>query len=156
YSGPDSFSYTMTDGFGKTSTATVNLNVVITLTSIAISPSSASLTNGQMQQFSAVGYDQANNPMNPQPTFTWSIVSGTGTLTPRGAIDATATFTLGQNTEDVVIKAASGSVSGTATIHVVSSVGPSITSGPTASPSPITGTTTNLSVLATDVGGEPN
>jgi len=92
--------------------------------------------------------------MNPQPTFTWSIVSGTGTLTPSGGTNASAMFTAGQNTEDVVIQAASGSVSGTATIHVVSSVGPSITSGPSAIPSPVTGTTTNLSALATDVAGE--
>ena len=154
YVGSDSFTYTASDGFGGTSTATVNVASVITLSSIVVSPNSTSLTNGGTQQFSATAYDSAGNPLIPQPTFSWSIVSGSGTITPSGGMNPTATFTAGQNTESVVVQAITGTLSATATVNVTSSAAPTITTAPSANPAPITGTTTNLSVLATDPAGE--
>ena len=154
YTGSDSFTYTASDGFGGTSTATVNVTSVITLTSIAISPPSASTNNGGTVQFSATGKDAAGNPMSPQPTFTWSILSGAGTIVPGGGNNRTATFTAGSNTEPVVVQVSSGTVSATATVNVTSSVAPTIVNAPSANPTPVTGTTTNLSVLASDAAGE--
>ncbi len=154
YSGSDSFTYTATDGFGSTATATVNLTVAISLASISISPSSASLAGGDTQQFTATGYDQAGMPMNPQPTFTWSIVSGAGAVTPSGGTNASVQFTAGSNTETVVIQVSSGTVSSTVNVNVTSSVAPAITNAANASPTPVTGTTTNLSVLAADAAGD--
>ena len=156
YVGSDSFTYTVSDGFGGASTATVSVNSVVTLTSISISPPSASLSDGGIVQFSAVGKDAAGNPLASQPNFTWAIISGAGTLTPSGGANPTATFTAGQNTEPVVIQVSSGSVSGTVMVYVTSSVAPTITTAPNANPSPVTGTSTNLSVLASDAAGEAN
>jgi hypothetical protein len=84
------------------------------LTTITVSPSSASVQTGGSQQFAATGLDQFGNPMNPQPTFTWS-VSGGGTISPSGLFTAGSTaggpFT---------VTAASGTVSGTASVTVTS------------------------------------
>src|SRR4029077_20847857 len=66
YTGPDSFTYTISDGFGGTATATVQINVAVTLGSIVISPASPSLNSGDSQQFTATGYDLVGNVMNPQ------------------------------------------------------------------------------------------
>ena len=85
------------------------------LTSITVSPSSASVSTGGTQQFTAPGLDQFGNPMSPQPTFTWS-VSGGGTISSSGLFTAGSTaggpFT--------VTAAASGGVSGTASVTVTS------------------------------------
>src|SRR6202040_704549 len=53
------------------------------------------------------------------------------------------------------ITATSGSVSGNASI-TVSNAAPTVATAGSASPSPVTGTTTALSVLGADDGGEPN
>ena len=81
------------------------------LTTIRVLPASASVQNGGTQQFNATGYDQYNNAMNPQPTFTWS-VSGGGSISASGLFTAT---TVGTND---TVTAASGSISGTATVSV--------------------------------------
>jgi hypothetical protein len=112
------------------------------------------LNNGDMQQLSATAYDSGGNVMNPQPTFIWSIVSGAGSITPSGGDNPTAIFTAGQNTEPVVIQVSSGSISATAMVNVTSGVAPTIATAPNANPSPVTGTTTNLNVLAGDAAGE--
>ena len=156
YTGTDTFNYTITDGFGTTATATVNLTVVISLSSIVISPNPSSTTDGGTVNLSATGYDQINNPIVPQPTFTWTILSGGGTITPSGGTNATATYTGGQNTEPVIIQVTSGSITSTATVNVTSSVAPGIVNAANASPAPVTAATTNLSVLASDAAGEPS
>ncbi len=81
------------------------------LTSITVTPATASVQNGGSQQFSATGYDQNNVPMNPQPTFTWS-VSGGGSINSAGLFTAT---TVGSN---FTVTAASGGVNGTAKVTV--------------------------------------
>jgi serine protease AprX len=81
------------------------------LTTITVLPASASVQNGGTQQFSATGYDQNHTPMNPQPAFTWS-VSGGGSISASGLFTAT---TVGSN---FTVTAASGGVTGTASVSV--------------------------------------
>jgi hypothetical protein len=91
------------------------------LTSITVSPATASVQNGGTQQFTATGYDQNNVPMNPQPTFTWS-VSGGGSINSSGLFTAT---TVGSN---FTVTAASGGINGTAKVSVTDF---SLTASPT-------------------------
>jgi hypothetical protein len=82
------------------------------LTKITVSPSSASVRTGGTQQFTATGLDQFGNPMNPQPTFTWSVSGG-------GIINSSGLFTAGSTAGGpFTVTAASGSVSGTASVTV--------------------------------------
>jgi Bacterial Ig-like domain (group 2) len=82
------------------------------LTSITVSPASASVPTGGSQQFTATGFDQFGNPMNPQPTFTWSVSGG-------GTISSSGLFTAGSTAGGpFTVTAASGSVSGTASVTV--------------------------------------
>jgi uncharacterized membrane protein len=80
---------------------------------------------GGTQQFTATGYDQNNNPMSPQPSFTWS-VSGGGSINGSGLFTAT---TVGTN---YTVTATGGSVSGTASVTVTA---PAANFSITASPS---------------------
>jgi hypothetical protein len=82
------------------------------LTTISVSPSSASVTTGGTQPFTATGLDQFGQPMNPQPTFTWSVSGG-------GTISATGVFTAGA-VGSFTVTATSGSVTGTASVTVTS------------------------------------
>ncbi len=107
--------FTVTAASGSVSgTASVTVTATPVLTTITVSPASASVQTGKTQQFTATGLDQFGNPMNPQPTFTWS-VSGGGTISSSGLFTAGAAaggpFT---------VTAASGSVSGTASVTVTS------------------------------------
>ena len=105
------FTVTAASG-GKSGTASVTVTTAPpVLTTITVSPASASVQNGGTQQFTATGYDQFDNPMSPQPTFTWS-VSGGGSINTSGLFTATAAggpFT---------VTAASGGKSGTASVTV--------------------------------------
>ncbi len=82
------------------------------LTTISVSPSSASVQTSGTQQFTATGKDQSGQPMSPQPAFSWS-VSGGGSMSTSGLFSAGSTaggpFT---------VTAASGSVTGTASVTV--------------------------------------
>jgi hypothetical protein len=85
------------------------------LTRITVAPANAWVQVGATQQFSAIGYDQNNNPMSPQPTFSWSVTGG-GSITGSGLFSAATVST--NNT----VSATSGGVSGTATVTVTAPV----------------------------------
>jgi hypothetical protein len=105
------FTVTAASG-GINGTASVSVTAAPpVLTSIQVTPASASVPNGGTQQFSATGYDQNNNPMNPQPAFSWS-VSGGGSINSSGLFTAT---TVGTN---FTVTAASGGINGTASVSV--------------------------------------
>ena len=146
--GSYAFLVTIDDGTNNV-TDTVTVVVNQTLTSIAISPSSAALNENQTQQFTAVAKDQFGDPMSTQPSFTWSEVTGVG------SIDTTGLYTAPYGTGSATIQAASGAVSNTATITVTNAP-PTIATHASATPSPVTGLTTVLSVLGADDGGENN
>ena len=85
-----------------------------TLTSIAVSPTSASVPTGGTQQFSATALDQSGQPMNTQPSFSWSVSGG-------GSVSSTGLFTAGTTAGGpFTVTAASGGVNGTAGVTVTS------------------------------------
>ena len=125
--GTYNFQVTITDAHGLTTTSTVSVTVNQTLSSITVSPSAAGLAYGQTQQYSATGFDQFGNVMSSQPTFTWSVPVG------GGSVDSTGLYTSPAFDTTATIRATSGSVHGDATA-VVSSVTPVVaTSGGTTS-----------------------
>lgn len=77
------------------------------LTTIQVSPNSASLTEGESQQFSAQGYDQNGNLMNVP--FDWSSNGG--------SIDSNGLFT-SNSSGSFQVTATNGSISGSASVTV--------------------------------------
>ncbi len=118
------------------------------LTTISVSPASASVQTGGTKQFTATGKDQFGQPMSPQPTFTWS-VTGDGT------IDSSGLVTAGATTGTFTVTAASGGVSGTASLTVTAvPVLTTITVSP-ASASVQTGGTRQFTATGNDQFGQP-
>jgi hypothetical protein len=107
------------------------------------------MNENQTQTFAAVAYDQFGNAMVAQPSFTWN---STGI----GSIDATTgVFTSPGFAGAAVISATSGNITGSATVHVTNAA-PTVADPASAGADPVTGTTTTLSVLGADDGGEAN
>jgi hypothetical protein len=104
--------YTVTATSGSMAgTASVTV-VAPVLTSITVSPSSATVPVGGTQQFTATGYDQNGVVLATQPTIAWS-VNGGGNIS--GGLFTSGSTAGGPFT----VTAASGSVSGTASVTVV-------------------------------------
>jgi len=142
---------TAKDQAGLTATSLVAVTVSQTMTSIAVSPSSASIAPSATQQFTATARDQFGAALVAQPSLTWA-VSGQGTVSTSGLY--TAPTTAGG---PYTVSAQAGTVTGTATVSVVvANAAPTIATPAAASPSPVTGTTTGLSVLGADDNGEAN
>ena len=130
-------------------TITANFQAVPVLTSITVSPANIAVNSAGTQQFTPTAYDQNNNPLSPQPSFTWSVSGG-------GIIDSSGLFTAGVSAGGPFsVTAQSGSVSGAASVSVtVSNTAPTVVTTAAATPSPVTGTSASLSVLGDDDGGE--
>ncbi len=143
------FLVTVTDGAGLSTTSSVNVTVDQKLKTITVSPNSAGLNENQTEQFSATAYDQFGNVMASQPTFSWSKSSGVG------SINSSGLYTAPGGTGSATVAATSGSISGLASITVTNAA-PTVATAAAASPSPVTGTTTALSVLGADDGGASN
>jgi hypothetical protein len=139
------FTVTISDGQGGTASSSVSVTVNQTLNSATVSPATAGLNENQTQTFTATGYDQFGNPMTAQPTFIWSR-TGIGSVNPRTGVYTTQSVT---GTGTVI--ATSGSITGTATVTVTDSN--PVVAATTASPSPVAGTTTVLSVSASSDAG---
>ena len=137
------FTVTITDVGGQKVTSSVSLTVNQTFTAISVLPANQFIYVSQSQQFTATALDQFGAAMAAQPTFTWSVASGVGTISSSGL------FSSPSASGTATISAASGSVSGTTGITVLSQT-PAISTAASATPSPVTGKTTNLSVTATD------
>jgi hypothetical protein len=147
--GSYTFLVTITDAGGLTTTSSVGVTVNQSLTTITVSPPTASLNENQTQSFSAVAYDQFGTPLMVQPSFNWAVASGVG------SIDGAGLFYAGSVAGTATIAATSGPVAGSAAI-LVTNAAPTVATPATATPNPITGTTTSLSVLGSDDGGESN
>jgi hypothetical protein len=105
------FTVTAASG-GVSGTASVTVTATPVLTTITVAPASASVQTGRTQPFNATGFDQFGKPMNPQPVFSWSVSGG-------GTIDSSGLFTAGSTAGGpFTVTAASGSVSGTASVTV--------------------------------------
>jgi hypothetical protein len=142
---------TVKDAPGLTTTSQVAVTVNQTLTSIVVSPATASVATLATQQFTATARDQFVTALAVQPTFTWSVSGG-------GTISSSGLFTAGTSAGGpYTVTAQSGASSGTATVSVsIPNAGPTIATPAAASPNPVTGSTTALSVLGADDGGEAN
>ena len=82
------------------------------LTTLAVAPASVNTLTGTAQQFSATAKDQYGSDLSPQPVFAWTISGG-------GAIDTNGLFTAGGTTGGpYLVTAASGGVTGTASVTV--------------------------------------
>jgi regulation of enolase protein 1 (concanavalin A-like superfamily) len=108
---------TATDLGGATVNSSVNVSVIQTVTSIITSPATATVSVGQTQQVAATAYDQFGQALTTAPAFTWSVVSGGGTVSSSGLFTAPAT--IGTS----VVRATVGSISGSSTF-TISSVAP--------------------------------
>jgi aryl-phospho-beta-D-glucosidase BglC (GH1 family) len=111
--GQYTFQATITDPSGLSLTSSVQLTVSQTLTSVVVSPSSATVYTGNTQQFTAQADDQFGNALTSQPSITWS-VSGIG------GVGSTGLYTAPSTTGTATVKAAVGSVSGSAAVTVTS------------------------------------
>jgi autotransporter-associated beta strand protein len=111
--GSYTFLVTMTDINGNSNTSQVSVNVNQTVTSIAVAPSNSSVYLGGTQQITATGYDQFGNVMNPEPSFTWALASGGGSISTSGVYTAPSAG-LGQAT---VTASSSGITSATAYVN---------------------------------------
>ena len=148
--GTYTFQVTVADQDGVTVTSSVVVPVQQHATSVAVSPASAAVAPNGTQAFTASLKDQFGAAMASQPTFTWSVSGG-------GIVDSSGVFTAGGTAGGpfTVTAADSGSsLQGTGSVTVSNSV-PTVAVNAAASPNPVTsGTTTSLSVLGADDGGE--
>ena len=142
------FQVTIDDGANQI-TDTVSVTVQQTLTTITLTPATITLNENATQQFTATGKDQFGDPLTAQPTITWTLASGVGSL------DSSGLYTAPYGTGAATVQAANGAVSNTASITVVNA-SPTIATHAASTPSPVTGTSTALSVLGADDGGETN
>ncbi|MBM4070765.1 MAG: hypothetical protein FJ271_17695 [Planctomycetes bacterium] len=90
------------------------------LTAVSVSPATATVKQNKRLQLAAVALDQFNGPMAQQPSFTWSIVSGPGTISATGIYQAsrlgTGTAVVRASTTDL-----SSDLSSDATITIIAS-----------------------------------
>ncbi|MEI8196257.1 MAG: hypothetical protein WCI73_10140, partial [Phycisphaerae bacterium] len=140
---------TITATNGLATTSTVNVTVNQTLTSVAVTPGSPTVISGQTQQLTATGKDQFGTAMAAQPSFTWSLVSGVG------SVNASGLYTASYAAGSASVLAATGSLNSTATVTVSNAV-PTVATAAAAAPATVTGTSTNLSVLGADDAGAAN
>ncbi len=94
--------------------ASVQVTVQQIATSIAVSPGNSFVPAGGQQVFKATVYDQFGSALAQQPSFVWSLDSGSvGTI----GSDGTYSVSIGA-TGSATVRATSGSVSGKATVLV--------------------------------------
>ena len=115
HAGSYTFAVTITDLSGLSTTSSVSVTVSQTLTSVTVSPTTASLTAGQTQQITATGLDQFGVNMTAQPSFTWAVAAGAG------SVSATGLYTTpGSGTLASVSATTTGGLSAAASVAVVS------------------------------------
>jgi hypothetical protein len=146
--GAYTFLVTITDAEGLSKTSSVSVTVAQTVTHVVVSPTSPTVVENTQQQFTATATDQFGNPI-AAPAFTWSVLSGGGSISSSGLYTAPATF----GTTSIYVSAQG--VGATATVTIPNEP-PTIAIAAAASPNPVYATSTDLSVLGADDGGEPN
>ena len=129
---------TITDTHGLSSTATITVVRVLP----RVNP-------GAQLLFSGTGSDQFLQPLADAPAIQWSVSPGGGT------IDANGLLTAGGTPGRYTVTATSGTVSNVADF-IINDVPPTIAQAAAATPNPVTGTTTALTILGADNGGEAN
>ncbi len=147
--GTYTFQATITDVWGLTTVSSVTVTVNQTLTSVSVSPASVTLADHSQEQFQAVTLDQFGQKMATQPSsYTWSIAAGgIGSINNKGQYKAP-----NSGTGSATIQATASGITGTATV-TIQAFPPGITQAASANPNPVTGTTTQLQVQASDPQG---
>lgn len=112
------FQVTITDGDGMMTTSSTSVTVNQTLTSNPVTPASTSIDSGTTQQFTTSGYDQFGFPMLDQPVFTWTLMSGVGSINPSGL------YTAPNAAGSANIRASHGSINASASISVINAMNP--------------------------------
>jgi hypothetical protein len=112
--GTYTFNVTVTDPGGLSTTSSVSVTLSQILSKAAVSPPTVTVSTGTTQTFSATGYDQFGAILTTQPTWSWSLVSGSGSV---GATTGLYTAPIARGS--AVLQAVSGSVGGTAQISIV-------------------------------------
>lgn len=144
--GSYTFTVTARDAQGLTATSSVTVVVQATASTLTVTPATAGVSPLQSVTFTAAVQDQFAQPMSS--SVGWAVAGG-------GTISA-GVFTAGSTPGGpFTVTATAGSASGTAQVTVTSGAPPTISTAAAATPSPVTGTTTSLSVLGADDGGEP-
>jgi hypothetical protein len=97
-----------------------NIRTSNALTTIVVTPNPVSMLAGGFAQFTATGYD-ATGQVVPTPGLDWTVVAGGGTIDANSGL-----FTAGSvsGTFPNTVRAASGSISGNATVTVTVTVVP--------------------------------
>jgi hypothetical protein len=106
---------TIADGQGGSATLTAYVTVAATPTAVVVSPVASSVNSGQTNQLTATLVDQFGNAVSSQPTFTWTIDSGDGTVGTTGLYTAPS-----DDGTVAMVRATAGSYTGTATVDVLS------------------------------------
>ncbi len=145
------FTATIKDASNATTTSVVTIVVNQTLTSLTISPLSKSLNENGTQSFTAIGADQFSKTMSPEPVFFWSLASGIGSINA-----VTGLYTAPVAAGSASVQASAFSLTSSPSTITITNAAPSVATPAGVSPNPVTATTTNLSVLGTDDGGEGN
>jgi len=143
--------YTMTAwGNGSVTKAqvTITVNAPPVLTSLVVVPAAAAVRPGDTISFTVLGYDQNGNSINV-PNVIWSVASPNGSSINSASGMYTAGATANGSADTVTAK--SGSLTGTATVLIQDKVpGQFEINSVTATPNPVTGNTTTLTINATD------
>jgi hypothetical protein len=105
------FKVTITDQGGLSATSNVSVTVNQTFTSVAVTPGTASLADGSSLQLTASALDQFGKALATQPAWSWSVVSGLGSVNGSGMYTAPAS---GSGT--ATAQASGGGLSGSATV----------------------------------------
>ncbi len=139
---------TITDTGGLKTTSAVNVTVSQTLTGVLVSPATVAVVTDGVAQLSATATDQFGKPLAVQPAFAWSVTGG-------GTVSSNGLFTAPSSASTSTVKATAGSVFGTAMVTTAVAVyAPTVAASASASPVMIADTTTAVSVLGADDGGE--
>ena len=104
------FMVTITNAGGLSVTSSVGVTINQTYSSMSISPSAPNLTGGSTQQFTATALDQFGQALASQPSITWTLLSGPGTL------DSGGLYTPPNASGSAVVQAASGAYSAAANV----------------------------------------
>jgi len=142
------FLVTITDAEGLSTFSSVTVVVDQSLASLAITPSAPTMHPNARQQFLAAAFDQFGHFMVTS-TFDWSLSSGGGSISSFGL------FTAPDSPGLTDVEVSSGSVHHTA-IVTIAGAAPTIAIPAAASETVVDETTTDLSVLGADDGGESN
>ncbi len=105
--------HTVTVGSGGlTQTASISVSPAPVATSVTVTPATASVPAGGNQSFQASLSDQNGNAMPTQPSWTWTVSSGGGTISNTGVLSASSAA------GSYTITASSGGLSGSASIVI--------------------------------------